>query len=441
MRRARAGVARVVVALGLVAAACGCGGSAGGGNVSILVAWSGAELKAFQSVVAAFDKSYRVDVQVEPTRALTQELGADLAGGDPPDVAALPSIGAIGQYARDGELKPLDGLVDTAEYGSPWSDLMRPLGGRHVYTVPVKADVKSLVWYDPAMFRGREVPTTWPRLLAFDRTIESAGGSPWCLALSSPPTSGWPGTDWIADILLSKYGPQTYQNWVSGRLPWTSGPVERSWLLWGQLVGGGSAIYHGRDAALVAGVGSVYPRPGRCYLQHGTLVDEGFPANREGQPAWQGTDFGSFPFPSLGAAAPGAIQVSADFIGMFHDTPQARELIRYLASAQGQKEWVHYAGGDGFSADARVPVSAYPNAATKKIAALLTSGDRRELCFGASDAMSPDLSAAFDQAILEYLADPTALVSTILPELAKVPPGAGRPPAVCGMQAPPRGRQ
>jgi alpha-glucoside transport system substrate-binding protein len=431
----RGRMARTLISLGLVAMACGCSGPAGGGNVSILVAWSGTELKAFQKVIRTFQANTGINVDIEPTRALDQELGGDLQENDPPNVAVLPSIGAIRQYAIDGALKPLDGLVDPADYGPPWSGLMRPISNR-LYTVPVKADVKSLIWYDPAMFaRPGRLPTTWPQLLAFDKSVEGAGGSPWCVAVSSTSTSGWPGADWVADILLSKYGPQTYQRWVSGGLPWTSGPVENSWLMWGQLIGGPHAVYHGLGGALATGVGAVYPSPGRCYLQHGTLVDEGFPTGKRGEPTLHGTSFSFFPFPPLGAPTTGAIQVSADFIGLFHDTPQARELISYLTSTAAQKEWVGYAAADGFSPDNQVPVSAYPNSATKKIAAMLTSG-KRELCFGAADAMSPDLSAAFYQAILEYLADPSALRATILPDLAKVPPDSGGAPTVCGMPRP-----
>jgi alpha-glucoside transport system substrate-binding protein len=460
---AGARVARVIAAVGLAAAACGCGGATGSSNVTIMVAWSGPELAAFESVIQTFEEQSGISVDVEPTRALTQELDADLAEADPPDVAALPSIGAIGTYAGQGELKPLDGLVDTAAYGPPWSGLMRTGRGDHVYAVPVKADVKSLIWYDPTVFRrsGYAVPATWPQLLTLSKSIEDHGGSPWCLALSSTPTSGWPGTDWIADILLSTYGPGTYQKWVSGELSWTSGPVQQAWQMWGQLVGGGHAVYGGRDAALVQHVesGGINPSLTGCYLSHGTLVDQGF-AVKTGQPAPKfGTSYDFFPFPAPGSApsgtapsgtaasgtaasrapASGAIQVSADFVGLFHDTTAARALIRYLTSTAAQREWVSYPGADGFSADNQVPVSAYPGPATRQIAMLLTSG-QRELCFGAADAMSPDLGAAFDHAILRYLTDPAALTSTVLRELSKVPADSSSAPSVCGRLPATQGR-
>jgi alpha-glucoside transport system substrate-binding protein len=428
--------ASIITAVLLVAALCGCASSAGGaGSVSIMVAFPrGPEFSAFQTVISAFQRQSGITVNVETTRALSQDLGADLKENDPPDVAALPSIGAVRQYAQEGKLWPLGGLVSPSDYGPVWSGLMRSgPDSTTVYAAPVKVDVKSLIWYDPAVFRahGYVTPKTWSQLLALDTSIEAAGGSPFCLGMESPPTSGWPGADWIADILLSTYGRAVYQQWVDGTLPWTSGPVEQSWLAWGRLIDAGKAIYGGYYGALTTSTDHAYPRAGGCYLEHGTLVDETFPPTAKLR---FGTDYAFFRFPpigSSGAAQPAPVQVSGDFIGMFEPTPQAKALVRYLLSTAGQKKWVESPGSDGFSANIKVPLSAYDHddPAMRPIARLLQQG---ELCFGAADAMPPTLEGAFDQAILEYLADPGAL-STILRELAEVAhanPASG--PQVCG---------
>jgi alpha-glucoside transport system substrate-binding protein len=412
--------ARMMVALGLMVAACGCSSSAGDGSVSILVAWSGAELRAFEGVIATFEATYKIHVNVEGTRGLSEELGADLEERDPPDVAALPSIGAASQYAAAGDLKPLHGVISTADYGPPWTGLMRAgMSNGQVYAVPVKIDVKSLLWYDPSVFTadGYNVSaiSSWSGLLSMENSIEAIGGSPFCMGMASPPTSGWPGADWIADILLSKYGKDTYQQWVSGKLSWTSGPVEESWKMWAQLLDGGNAVYGGRQGALTTSVDDLNPYelitvPGTCYLEHGTLVDENFLPKLN-----YGTDYSFVPFPALGAQQSPPIQVSADFIGMFNASSQAKQLIRYLTSTPVQTKLVGSPGLDGFSADNKVPLSAYAKdgQAMTRIAGLLS---QRELCFGAADAMPPDLEAAFDQAILEYIADPPTL-SSMLHEL------------------------
>jgi alpha-glucoside transport system substrate-binding protein len=420
------GIARLAVGAALALGTVTACTPTGGGSVTILVAWSGTELTAFEdTVIRGFEASYPgTAVHVESTRALNSDLDTALQQGDPPDIAALPSIGAINQYATRGALQPLDGLIDSRAYGQPWSSLIRPEATGHVYAVPVKADVKSLIWYDPQALRqaapGARPPATLPQLATLSKRLARSRRPPWCLAVSSPPTSGWPGADWIADLFLASAGPGSYQAWADGQLPWTSPHVTAAWQAWGTLLGPGTAT-RGYASALTTAIGSVRPSPGGCFLSHGTLVDQGFASA-----ARYGTDYAFFPFPSRS----GAIQVSADFIGMFRATPAAENLIRYMTSTAAQEAWVGYPGADGFSPSSKVPASAYPSPVTRSIAALLTSG--RELCFGVADAMPPDLGAAFDHAVLWYLAQPSALTRTILPQLARVRPSQGSPPHVCG---------
>jgi alpha-glucoside transport system substrate-binding protein len=438
-RMTRSAAPRAGLCLTLVLGAlAGCSPPAGGGAVTILVAWGGTALTAFRdTVIRGFEARYPgTTVRVEATRALSSQLDTELQQGDPPDVAALPSIGAIRQYASQGALRPLDGLAGNAAYGQPWQSLMRPQPDGRIYAVPVKADVKSLIWYDPATLRqelpalrlpARTVPPqTLPQLAALSTALARSGHAPWCLAVSSPPTSGWPGADWIADLLLAGEGPQAYQAWADGRLPWTSPQVAGAWRAWDALVGPDGAVHGGRASALSTAIGKARPAGGGCFLSHGTLVDQGFSPG-----ARYGSDYGFFPFPS-GGSTPGAgpVQVSADFVGMFRATPAAENLVSYMTSAGAQRAWVGYRGADGFSPSSQVRPDAYPDAVTRSIAALLTSG--RRLCFGAADAMSPDLAAAFDHAVLWYLAQPSALATTILPQLARVPAAAGGAPRLCG---------
>jgi alpha-glucoside transport system substrate-binding protein len=423
-------VSRLLAAIGVtavmaVAAAC-TGPGAGGGHLTMLVAWSGDQLKSFsEAVVVPYERRTGIQVDLESTRALTQQIDADLRQGDPPDVAALPSIGAISQYAQTGRLYPLDGVAGAGGFREPWSSLTRS-GGR-VYAVPVKADVKSLVWYDPAAFRaaGYAIPATWPQLLALSSAMQRSGRQPWCLAVASGAASGWPGADWLSDLMLSGYPASAYQDWAAGKLPWTSGPVQQAWLAWNKVLDGGDAVYGGHAAALTTKVGSVRPAGSGCLLSRGTLVDQGFGAGTR-----YGTDYAFFPFPPGRPTAASPLQVGADFVGVFRNSPTARDFVSYLIRPATQRAWIGYPGSGGFSASGGVPPGAYPDPARRDIAKLLSSG--RRLCFSASDVMPSDVSTALDNAVLAYLAVPAALTSKILPALATVPAERGPVPAICG---------
>ena len=86
-----------------------------------------------------------------------------------------------------------------------------------IYGIWYRASVKSLVWYNPKAFeaQGFTVPTTWDEMLALSDQIVAAGAMPWCIGLESGDATGWPGTDWIEDIMLRTAGPDVYDQWIT----------------------------------------------------------------------------------------------------------------------------------------------------------------------------------------------------------------------------------
>ncbi|MFC4031244.1 extracellular solute-binding protein [Streptomyces polygonati] len=405
MRTLLARLARCALAFGLLVACAACaGGPAGGRTVTIMIPWSGAEFRAFYSVIKDFEKQTGVRVNVEVTRATTQQLDAAVNAGVPPDLAVLPSVGAVTRYAdeklRDRRLQPLQD-IGPAGFVQPFSGLMTVRG--QVFAVPVKADVKTLIWFDPSV--TPRPPTTRAAQLA----LSERGGRTWCLGLASGPTSGWPGADWIADLLLG--GPDgvgTYERWITGQQRWTSAEVRDAWTVWRRFVDGSLG-----DASVTefgAAAEGMTADPPTCRLDHGALSAMGFDSGKR-----QGEDYRFVP-PAAGAP----LQVSADFVGMFATrNPSATALIEYLAGKEAQTAWVGQSGGYAFSASRDVPRSAYPAGVEQEIAALLQPGAGHILCFTAADMMQPDLSAAFYQAVLNYVAD-KAQLTTLLGQLDQV---------------------
>ncbi|MER5472801.1 ABC transporter substrate-binding protein [Streptomyces sp. NPDC002685] len=367
MRRLTAPLKRCALVLGLLLAPVACG-EPEKAKVTIMVPWSGTEFKAFYAVVKAFERDHDIDVEPQVTRALTQQLDAAVAADAKPDLAVLPSVGAIAKYREEGALWKLS--VDTDAYVQPFRGL--GMNGADVYAVPVKADVKSLIWYDARV--TPQPPGSWTALRArSDR---------WCLGLESGPTSGWPGADWIADILLADKGVGPYTAWASGDAKWHKGPIEDAWTAWGDLVAGarkGAATFNFRAAAEKMTTRG-------CSLSHGALSAMAFESA-------QVRDDGYTYVPSSREA----LQVSADFVGKFTGNKSADEFLTYLASAQAQRAWVNE---PGFALSADNRVTEYDNATQGRIAALLRS-PRYTLCFSAADAMDPDVSAAFYRAVLD----------------------------------------
>ncbi|MED7947868.1 ABC transporter substrate-binding protein [Streptomyces sp. BE303] len=432
MRQKRQAALRLLLVLTLLTASASClGGSSGGRVLVIMTPWTAeAEMNAFQAVLTAFEVETGITVRASPTRALDQVLRTAVQKREAPDLAVMANPGALRSYAQQGDLVRLDRfrdeklgreLVDLlrSDYGPPWSHAGEAVNG-DPYAVMVKASVKSLIWYAPQRL-GTQPPDSWADLVGIGRSIVQRGEVPWCLALADPPNSGWPGTDWIEDILLHQSGADIYTDWVDGNLSWTSSQVGEAWQAWGQIFTAQGSIHGGPLTALLTGYGEgAYPlftAPPGCYLEHGAPITPG-PAATKPLP---GNDYDFVPFPEFRTTSTPAYEVSGDLVAMFHDSPEAERFMAFLASPQAQQIWPSLQPESAFSANRAVTTRSASGHATgsvaRRIDELLTSS--ATLCFDASDSMPSTMAAAFNHAVLDYLNDPTRL-PTILAGLDKV---------------------
>nr|WP_308288140.1 extracellular solute-binding protein [Streptomyces corallincola] len=364
-------------------------------TVTLLANWTGDDARHLrQSVLTPFERSRHVRVDYQGSSAESQVLGADVEAGTPPDVVVLTGPGELADYARKKRLVPLDGLLPEGRFGASWAT---PLDG-HVYWFPLKADVKSVVWY-PGASSEREV-----------RAAAARPGS-WCLGMGSGATSGWPGTDWIEDILLQRSGWQAYDRWARGRLPWRSDEVRQAWRTWAALVGAGG------DRELTArALRTEYQDASRlldrdppaCTLEHQASFVRSAPAWRDARGAYLPS---AALIPGARPSTAGTWEVSGDLVALLHDTPAARKLVRYLASTGAQQAWTARESGFSVAAGTDPAAGAADGAAGSWHRSLArTLLDPRAVhCFDASDAMPPSVRDAFTEATLQFLADPDRL--------------------------------
>ncbi|RGC69119.1 Bacterial extracellular solute-binding protein [Micromonospora sp. MW-13] len=380
---------------------------------------SGSEAGPFLAVLKAFTKKTGIKVIYQGTRDVSQVLRSGVDRGRPPDVAVLPRLNDLQTYVQSGDLRALDDVLDPQERADLAPQLLPLQGPRderpRVYGLSVGAHAKSLVWYVPGVPGGptaQNPPATWAELVGLTRDIQARGGVPWCLGMGAQPVSGWPGTDWIEDILLHQSGPAFYESWAAGQEAWTSARVRAAWKAWGELVAAGrrtdNALLTTFDAA---GLG-MFTAPPRCHLDHqASFIVRSY----QSQDPPRGFDF--FPFPSAGPAAADPVrEIAEDVMGMFRDTPEARELIRYLAGDPARAVWQEASGHLAFTLNAGTDPTAYPDGLPRRIARTLTTGTR---CRDASDMMPATMTAAFQSAALQFLDDP-ALLDRLLTELDTV---------------------
>jgi len=412
------------IAAVLVAVACGTSSTASGGTVKVMAEWSGQEQANFLAVVKPFEDSTGIHVSYESTRDLTAVIKTRVAAGNPPDLAGVPNPQLLSQFASQGKLTPLDGVLDMSalhqNYSQGWLDLGTYNG--KLYQVYSWVSLKGLVWYNPKNFtaKGYQVPKTWQDLITLQGQIKSSGTTPWCIGLKSGGADdGWPGSDWLKEIVLSQSGPAVYDKWVAGTQKWTSPEIKSAFTTWGTILGSNdSNVYGGSNqitsASFKTAGDGLFTSPPKCYMHNqASFITSFFTSdNPSVQP---GTDFNFFPLPDVSSQFSGAHVVAGDSWGLFHDTPQARSLLKYLTTADAQAIWVK-AGGK-LSPNKKTPLSDYPDALSKESAQILVGTQIAK--YDATDNMPADMRTAAWQAVLKFVQNQGNLDS-ILANLDKV---------------------
>lgn len=403
-------------------AACGGGEvkptpGPGIGTVSVIHQWvSGGEPESFRVVVSPWEDLTGGKVDDVGTRDILDVLTIRVAGGNPPDIAVLSTPGTMQMFARDGVLVALDSFLDMgkirSEYSQAWIDIGTVDG--KIYGIPSKAANKSTVWYNPKVFdaNGLQVPETWNEMIALSDQLVAAGLSPWSIGVESGGTSGWPGTDWIGQLLLSEHGPESYDQWVNHEIPWTDSRVRSAWEKFGQIALTPGYVAGGADFVLSTNFASAsylpFESPPKAAMYFLGSFVQGF---IEGQftDLIIEEDYSFFPFPPVNPQYEGAVTSGADLLVMFNDNEASRSLVEYLATAEAQEIWVHRGGFT--STNKLVSLESYPDALAAKVAEQLTSAEI--VRFDADDMWGGDLQDAFYRGVLNYLADPSRLDSIL----------------------------
>ncbi|MDI3548011.1 MAG: alpha-glucoside transport system substrate-binding protein [Halanaerobiales bacterium] len=377
------------------------------GKLTVMGVWGGQELDAFMKVVESFEKASGIDVQFEGTRDLPTLLTTRLEAGNPPDVVALTGLGMMKDLAKSGNLVDLTGVLDMEtlkeDYNQTWIDLATYKDG--MYGLYISADIKSLVWYNPKEFaaKGYEVPSTWEELETLTDKMVANGDTPWSIGLESGAASGWPGTDWIEDIMLRTAGPEVYDQWVNHDISWTDERVRRAFEIFGKIARDPKLVWGGPTAVLATNFGDaanpLFAEPAQAYMhRQASFITSFIKENNPGVVA--GEDFDFFPFPSIEEEFGTPVLGAADMISMMNDTPEARAFMNYLATPGAQMIWVGELGKIGINK--RINPNVYPDDITRKMAKALQNAS--VFRFDGSDSMPAAVgSGAFWQGVLDYV--------------------------------------
>ncbi|GAA3255390.1 ABC transporter substrate-binding protein [Dactylosporangium siamense] len=376
-RRRRAFALAGVAALALAAAACGDSGSDTGSTsadkpecapyaqykvdkkktVSIYATIRDAEADKLTSSWKQFEECTNIKIEYEGSGEFETQIKVRADGGQPPDIAVFPQPGLLASFATKGQLKELPAPVKAnldKNWSKDWAKYATVNG--KVYGVPLGANVKSLVWYSPQLFKekGYKVPTTWDEMIKLSDDIAATGIKAWCAGIESGDATGWPATDWIEDIVLRDQGPDVYDQWVNHTIPFNDPRIVSAAERTASILK--NPKYVGNPKTIVTTSfqeGGLPVKDKKCGLHR----QANFYSNQwaKGTNVAEDGDVFAFYFPAVDPAKGKPVLVAGEFVSAFSDREEVVKVQTYLASA----EWANSKAklGDWISANKNLDVS------------------------------------------------------------------------------------
>jgi alpha-glucoside transport system substrate-binding protein len=319
-----------------------CHGAQSGDTITMLYQWSGVEETLLNQILQPLVNACGIVVQPESTRDQAL-LDTRVQANNPPDIAFW-DVTQLEQY--QDRLVEMDTLG--AQRGNYESFFLDPgvINGRWL-GLPVKADIKTIIWYSPAVFeaRGYEVPNTWAELEALVEEMVANGDVPWSMGMESGDATGWTGSDFIQDILLVQQGPEYVLGIIDGSVPYDDAGVAQAYETYGRWARDPQYTVGGAQGTLstpfLEAIQITFADPPQAMM----VKQSGF-AGGEIAATYPELEFGvDYDF----FIVPGAqgLQGGADWMMAFRDTPAIRALVAYLSSDQGGANWA--ASGFGLS--------------------------------------------------------------------------------------------
>ena len=311
-----------------------CMGAASGDEITMLYQWAGQEEERLNQILKPLVDACGLVLKPESTRDQAL-LDTRVQAGTPPDVAFW-NVTQLTQYQ--------DKLKDMASLGASQDAYITGATGPGVIGgkwlgLPVKSDIKTIVWYSPVNFQaaGYTVPTSWDELVALADKMVADGNVPWSMGMESGDATGWTGSDFLQDIFLVKQGPEFVMNIINGTVPYNDPGVKGAYEIYGKWAMDPKYTVSGAEGTLSTNFNDailkVFSDPPEAFMVKqsgfagGTITTQ-YPT------LVFGTDFDFFVIP--GAQG---LQGGSDWMMAFSDKPAVKALVSYLASPEGGVAW------------------------------------------------------------------------------------------------------
>ncbi|MET9880536.1 carbohydrate ABC transporter substrate-binding protein [Actinacidiphila glaucinigra] len=352
MRRSFAFAGTTVMALSLLAGCSSAGGSdSGSGKTTLKVAAleGGYGKDMYHQVIEAYESSHPdVDVQLQISKSIEDEITPNMKAGKYPDVVVLGQgreAGLTETLIKDKALEDLTPVLDTKvpgekqTVGEKLTDGIvgnlntNPYGTDKTYLMPMYYSPTGL-FYNKGLFKekGWDVPTTWDEMFELGDKAKNEG-----IALFTYPTAGYLDSYFYA-LLADVGGEQFYQDVMTYKQGiWKTAKAKQVLDITTRLLGyaGKSTVGYANEQDFTKNQQSILDNKA-LFMPNGTWIT----GEMADAPRSDGFEWGLTPLPSVNEGDTRYLTTSVESVwvpGAAKNKDAAEEFIAFLYSDKAAK--------------------------------------------------------------------------------------------------------
>ena len=389
-------------------------GTTGHQTVTIYGPDTGTEATELNASWASWAKENNITINYTGDGNFTTNIATKIQGNDLPDIGMFPQPGLLDAAIQSGKVSVIGSATEASvkkNFSTDWQGYVT--SGGKMYGTPLDASVKGYVWYTPADFTkwGVTVPKTYSDLVSDIGKITSTTGAPaFCAGFNSGTASGWPGADFLAEVVLSSAGPKTYDSWVAGKTKFTDPAIDKAFTLLGQIlqnpkyVNAGFGNVASINSTAFGDVAAKVANGSCAMTNQATFLEASFETTKTAAgsvPKVGPTgDVWAFPLPSVKAGS-NAVVGGGDFAAAFNNKAATQKVMTYLSSADWANSLITVKGASFISANKGVDASKETDPLLQSAIKTLQSPSTT-FRFGADDAMPTVVENAFWKGIVDW---------------------------------------
>jgi alpha-glucoside transport system substrate-binding protein len=390
-------------------------GSTAGKTVTIYGPDTGTEATELNASWAAWAKKNKITIKYTGDGNFTTNIATKIQGNDLPDIGMFPQPGLLDAAIQSGKVKPVASATEASvkkNFSKDWQGYVSVKG--KMYGTPLDASVKGFIWYTPADFTkwGISVPTSYADLVTDLGTIQSkTGKAPFCAGWNSGTASGWPGADFLAEMVLSSAGPSTYDSWVAGKTKFTDSSIDQAFTLLGQIlknpkyVNAGFGNVASINSTAFGDVAAKIANGSCAMTNQATFLEASFSTTKTKAGAvptvGPTADVWAFPMPGVNAGS-NAVVGGGDFAAAFSGDAATQKVMTYLSSAAWANSLITVKDASFISANKGVNASNETDPLLQSAIKTLQSSSTT-FRFGADDAMPTVVENAFWKGMVDWI--------------------------------------